>query len=129
MTDMVEKVARAIYEADDVWSAAFPWPDMPPTREQSADEYRRVARAAIEAMREPTEEQLDAVRHLMMWLDFDRPTEAALLDHCRRLGKEPPKECRDIDHVPPKALRTFWLYRSMIDTALKPSESLSTEKG
>lgn len=49
----IEEVAKAIYEADDVWSEAFPWPAMG-SKEQSADNYRRIARAAIEALREPT---------------------------------------------------------------------------
>jgi hypothetical protein len=51
---MIERVARAIYEADDPWSSAFEWPTMG-SEKQSADEYRRIARAAIEAMMEPTE--------------------------------------------------------------------------
>jgi hypothetical protein len=59
MTSMVEKVARAIYEEDDVWSAAFPWPNMP-SSDQSADNYRRIARAAIQAMREMTPGMIDA---------------------------------------------------------------------
>lgn len=25
---MIERVARAIYEADDAWYSAFPWPDL-----------------------------------------------------------------------------------------------------
>ncbi|QNP81021.1 hypothetical protein [Agrobacterium tumefaciens] len=66
---------------------------------------------------EPTSEMEDAARHLMMWLDFARPTEAALIAHCKRLGKEPPPECRDVDHVPPKAMRLFWVYRAMIAAA------------
>lgn len=62
---------------------------------------------------EVTNAMLDSARHLMMWLDFGRPTERALLEHCRRLGKTPPPECRDVDHVPPKAMRLFWIYREM----------------
>lgn len=49
----IEEVAKAIYEADDVWSEAFPWPTMG-CKDQSADNYRRIARAAIEALRDPT---------------------------------------------------------------------------
>lgn len=45
----VERVAKAIYEADDPWSEAFPWPTMG-SKEQSAENYRRIAKAAIEAM-------------------------------------------------------------------------------
>lgn len=66
---------------------------------------------------EPTSEMEDAARHLMMWLDFSRPTESALLTHCRMLGKTPPPECRDVDHVPPKAMRLFWVYRAMIEAS------------
>lgn len=47
-TDVIERVAKAIYEADDVWSSAFPWPTMG-SNEQSADNYRRIARAALDA--------------------------------------------------------------------------------
>lgn len=59
MIEMIERVAKAIYEADDVWCAAFPWPSMG-SMDQSPDNYRRIARAAVEAMREPTEEMLAA---------------------------------------------------------------------
>jgi len=52
--NMIETVAKAIYEEDDAWSAAFPWPSMP-SSDQSADNYRRIARAAIEAMNIPTQ--------------------------------------------------------------------------
>lgn len=55
----LEEVARAIYEADDPWASAFPWPKLK-EGEPRADEYRRVARAAIEAMRVPTPGMVDA---------------------------------------------------------------------
>lgn len=48
MSEMVEKVAKAIYEADDAWSVAFPWPN-PSERQTSADEYRRIAAIAAAA--------------------------------------------------------------------------------
>lgn len=51
---MVERVAKAIYEEDDPWHVAFPWPNLTKTQ-AGVDAYRRCARAAIEAMREPTE--------------------------------------------------------------------------
>lgn len=47
---MAERVAKAIYEADDPWHPAWPWPDLKDGRD-AAENYRRVARAAIEAMR------------------------------------------------------------------------------
>lgn len=46
----IERVAKAIYEADDPWSEAFPWPNMG-SKEQSAENYRRIAKAAISAMK------------------------------------------------------------------------------
>ncbi len=57
--EMIERVAKAIYEEDDAWSSAFPWPQMP-SIEQSAENYRRIAKAAIMAMRDPTEGMVDA---------------------------------------------------------------------
>lgn len=56
---LVERVAKAIYEADDPWSAAFPWPNLG-SKEQSVENYRRIARAAIEAMRMPDTRMLKA---------------------------------------------------------------------
>ena len=47
----VERVARALYEEDDVWHSAFPWPDLQPDQIDT-DNYRRLARAAIAAMKE-----------------------------------------------------------------------------
>lgn len=51
MAEMIERVARAIYEADEPWSEAFPWPQLSAGSQTSPDEYRRIARAAIEAMK------------------------------------------------------------------------------
>lgn len=50
MTEMVERVARALFEAEYPGGEAdeYRW-------ERSADAYRDQARAAIESMREPTE--------------------------------------------------------------------------
>lgn len=58
MTTMVERVARELYEEDDPWHKAWPWPDLNPEAQggaATADVYRRLARAAIAAMQEPTE--------------------------------------------------------------------------
>ena len=46
MTDLVEEVARAIYEEDDPWHKAWPWPDLQ-SDQAGVDQYRRIARAAI----------------------------------------------------------------------------------
>lgn len=53
MSDVVEKVARAIYEADDPWHKAWPWPNLNPEAqggESAVERYREIARAAIKAM-------------------------------------------------------------------------------
>lgn len=58
MSELRERVARAMYEADDPFHIAFPWPDL--TELGKADGYRLVADAAIaavlDAMQEPSEE-------------------------------------------------------------------------
>lgn len=48
-TTQVERVARAIYEEDDPWHKAWPWPDLN-ENQGSPDQYRRIATAAIKAM-------------------------------------------------------------------------------
>jgi len=56
MTDMIERVARAIHARSDhasLWSELDGY---------SKIEYREDARAAIEAMREPTEEMVNGLR-------------------------------------------------------------------
>ena len=53
MSEMIERVAKAIYEEDDPWHKAWPWPDLN-EKQGSADAYRRIAAAAIKAMHEPT---------------------------------------------------------------------------
>jgi hypothetical protein len=58
MTEMIERVARAIYEADPSYIQQSGWDDVPEARRA---QYRRQARAAIGAMREPTEEMRDVL--------------------------------------------------------------------
>ncbi|WP_342643414.1 hypothetical protein [Rhodoligotrophos ferricapiens] len=57
---------------------------------------------------------------MMMWLRGGRPTERELIAHCRGLGIEPPADCRDIDHVPPKDVAAWWVYQTMIAAAPQP---------
>jgi len=56
MSEMVERVARAMFEDDQ-----FDYEPKMPTWEETGvrEEYRRKARIAIEAMREPTEAMID----------------------------------------------------------------------
>lgn len=54
MSDLVERVARAIYEEDDPWHKAWPWPDLQ-SDQAGVDQYRRIAQAAIAAMQTDAE--------------------------------------------------------------------------
>ena len=60
-------------------------------------------------------------RAIIMWTRFNRPSEQALLRHLKESGETIPdwlaKECRDVDHVPPKGSVAVWVYRAMLDAA------------
>ena len=59
MAEMVERVARAIYEASTLVmgdDAPDDWADIGPDHDKARAEWAKLARAAIEAMREPTNE-------------------------------------------------------------------------
>jgi len=62
--DMVERVARAMApmfaEANSYWCNGTEWPDCPPATCQCRKMAFEAARAAIAAMREPTEEMVRA---------------------------------------------------------------------
>ncbi len=60
MSEMIERVAKAIYEEDDPWHKAWPWPNLNESQ-GSPEPYRRIAAAAIKAMREPSDQMLEAV--------------------------------------------------------------------
>lgn len=47
--DVVERVAKAIYEEDDPWHLVWPWPNLP-ENQASPEKYREIARAALAAM-------------------------------------------------------------------------------
>lgn len=57
----IEKVARAIYEADDPWHKAWPWPDLQ-SDQAGVDQYRRIAEAAIAAMQPAPQEPVAELR-------------------------------------------------------------------
>jgi hypothetical protein len=127
MSTMIERVARAIGVAD-LNASAKSMPNVPMETmaeyvKHAADEghYEAMARAAIEAMMEPTNDELDAVRHLVQWHTFARPTEAALIRHCKALRKAAPEDCREVDHVPPTNMVSYWIFRGIIQTILKES--------
>lgn len=62
MSDLVERVARAIYEEDDPWHKAWPWPDLQ-SDQAGVDQYRRIAEAAIAAMQTDAEPVAYWYRH------------------------------------------------------------------
>lgn len=69
MSDMVEAVAKALYEHDASLSSIrwVLWPDnrAPRSLRQKRDKYLAKARAAIEALREPSEAMIAARFHVM----------------------------------------------------------------
>lgn len=123
MTNMVERVARAICRAN-----------CPPNMSEEAiycqvengwDLWAREAIAAIKAMREPTDDQWDGLaRQIVMWIDMQPKTPRALFTHLGRSGYEIPQWLRDepemksLDHVPSKGTRAVLIYKAMIDAAL-----------
>ena len=60
MSEMIERVAKAIYEEDDPWHKAWPWPNLNESQ-GSPEPYRRIAAAAIRAMRDPSDAILDVM--------------------------------------------------------------------
>lgn len=93
--DMIEKVAKAIFDAMDVTDGLD---------SSSADRY---ARAAIEAMREPTQEMVEAGQEVNNLLPEDR---------------DPPNAFLFLSH---DEMTEAW--QAMIDAALVPSPPLREE--
>lgn len=56
----VEAVAKAIYEADDPWSNAWPWPN---PKDGHQDKIRDIARAAIAAYEATLERKCWLIEH------------------------------------------------------------------
>ena len=57
--DMVERVAKAIYESATPRPDKWRWKEL----DRLQEPYRRIARDVIAAMREPTEAMIDAALH------------------------------------------------------------------
>lgn len=110
--EMVERVGRALAAQDGY--AYDPEP------------YDARARAAIEAMKEPTEAQWGGLaRALVMWWGMSQiPTGSSLYNHLKRTGEDVPDwlvlEIPDIDHVPPKGTVAACIWHAMIDAILSP---------
>lgn len=66
------------------------------------------------------EETLDAVRYIMQWLSFERPTEASLFTHAHILRKPLPEGIREgVDHVPTTRHRTSIIVKGVLEGYLK----------
>jgi hypothetical protein len=105
VSEMVERVAHAIG-------------DLPLT---ATDED--CARAAITAMREPTEPMWgELARQLIFWQRQQRPTGQKLYRDLDMIGVGVPdwlrQEIHDTDHVPAKGTVAACIWKSMIDAAL-----------
>ena len=62
------------------------------------------------------EETLDAVRYIMQWLSFERPTEASLFTHARILRKPLPEGIREgVDHIPTTRHRTSIIVKGVLE--------------
>lgn len=122
---MIDRVARALHEAHKPWcDYTHPFEDPRSGREV----YEALARAAIAALREPTEGMWGGLaRDLMMAFDMNpnQPTPRAIFTHLKRTGRPTPQWLRDEpemtspDHVPSKGTRATIIYKAMIDAALK----------
>jgi hypothetical protein len=119
MKDMIERVRLGL-----VLAAASVERDVR-LSDLTDGEMSALARAAIEAMAEPTDAMWDGLaRSIMMWLDMEPRTPRALFQHLKRSGRGIPKwltdepEMQRLDHVPSKGTRCVIIYRAMIDAVL-----------
>lgn len=118
--ELIEKVARSM---DPLNSQLF---DIFIKKGVDREEALRLlpidkAEAAIDTvynvLASPTEEMTFAARHLMLWLGSNRPTEKVLIFWCERRGLPVPYGCENVDHVPPKALQSAWIFDAMLSAS------------
>ena len=72
MSEMIEKVARAIYREMTIVSRGDvpdDWEEIGPDHQGNRDDWMSIARAAIEAMREPIKVQLEAAEDIVVGYD------------------------------------------------------------
>lgn len=90
-----------------------------PTPTPTVEEAERVITHLL-SYPDECEETLDSVRYIMQWMDFERPTEAALARHARILRQPLPEGIRaDIEHVPSKRHRTSIIVKGVLEGYLK----------
>ena len=133
--NMIEKVARSMlpslgYPEDAKWEAIWLGnvTDSPEIGSLKAL-CMSAARAAINAIMEPTVDQWDGLaRQIIMWMDMKPKTPRALFQHLERSGHVVPQWLRDepemqsLDHVPSKGTRAVMVYRAMLSAALSDTE-------
>ena len=110
MNEMLKRVADAI--------------DNVPSQIDVAAQRLAEARAAITAMREPSEVQWSGLaRDIVQWCRFSEPTGLSLYAHLSALGHQIPqwlfKEIPENPHVPQKGTVAACIYKAMIDEVLK----------
>ncbi len=118
MSEMIERVKAATLAA---WGSFGEVPFLLYDREAEA-----IARAAIDAMRNPPEQMWDGLaRDLVMWARFSCPTGSALHQHLRSVGRPAPewllKEIPDTTRVPPKGTVAVCIFNAMLDAVLTAS--------
>ena len=82
MSEMIERVAEAIYDSTPQWGA------LGGKTEEIKAEYRRMAVAAIEAMREPTREMVKAVYEPNIDYPRERCYEVMIDEALRPIGDD-----------------------------------------
>lgn len=115
--ELIEKVANAI------------WHDrarhIPKSMNDLAEE---IINTIFEELKEPNEEMAFAARNLMLLLGNNRPTEQSLMLWCERRGLPVPDGCENIDHVPPKAIQSAWIFKAMLNASpLAPEGNINND--
>lgn len=85
MSDLMERVARAIFEAERDFEVVEPHQPLPERHFKVAKAlYLAKARAAIAAMREPTDAMVDDAEDAWMWRYGPRNIWRAMIDEALR---------------------------------------------
>lgn len=111
---MVEKSAKAIFSvvrANRQRQHVMPWEQLP---KQVSDEYVAMARASMEALKDPTPEMVRAAKSAMK----------AHLDGCdpAQQIKRIRGELRKPEYIVPEDVKHTLRYRAMIDAALEKKQ-------
>lgn len=126
MMNKIEQIAEAMFLEDSKAAHEVGSWEEASKNTQLYEVYCSSARAAIEALLEPSDYQWDGLaRHLVLWLDMEPKTPRALFQHLKRSGLEIPQWLNDesemqvLDHVPSKGTRAVLVYKAMLHELLK----------